>query len=187
MTKGSDSWSLGELVHALVILSSYHAISSFVFGVGIGDGEDEPPCSSKSTAAITITTPTAATPSGNSSSGQSTPTSTSGSPPQLTNGGSGGSPLVSATREIVTTSATAAAIGTFAPNLFMAQCNDSHRYWTVCVCIYILKEPVPIKDRGPILVVDRLTSREVPPVVDAGQAILAWCKITNSRLVAWTL
>ena len=115
-------------MHALVILSSYHAISSFVFGVGIGDGEDEPPCSSKSTAAITITTPTstAATPSGNSSSGQSTPTSTSGSPPQLTNG-SGGSPLVSATREIVTTSA--AAIGTCAlpPNLFMAH-SMTHIY-----------------------------------------------------------
>ena len=44
MTKGSDSWSLGELVHALVILSHYHALSSFVFGVGIGDGEAEPPC-----------------------------------------------------------------------------------------------------------------------------------------------
>lgn len=42
--KGSDSWSLGELCHALVILSHYHAISSFVFGVGIGDGEQEPPC-----------------------------------------------------------------------------------------------------------------------------------------------
>ena len=127
MTKGSDSWSLGELVHALVILSSYHAISSFVFGVGIGDGEDEPPCSSKSTAAITITTPTstAATPSGNSSSGQSTPTSTSGSPPQLTNGSGGVSPLVSATREIVA----AAAIGTCAlpPNLFMAH-SMTHIY-----------------------------------------------------------
>lgn len=28
----------------MVILSHYHALSSFVFGVGIGDGEDEPPC-----------------------------------------------------------------------------------------------------------------------------------------------
>ena len=55
LTKGSDSWSLGELVHALVILSHYHAISSFVFGVGIGDGEEEPPCCSHKTGQSTPT------------------------------------------------------------------------------------------------------------------------------------
>lgn len=111
LTKGSDSWSLGELVHALVILSHYHAISSFVFGVGIGDGEDEPPCCCPSIAhKSAITTATASVPSGNSSSGQSTPTSAS---PPLTNGG-GGSPLVLATREIVTAPTTSAATGTSA-------------------------------------------------------------------------
>ncbi|XP_046459036.1 sestrin-3-like [Daphnia pulex] len=106
LTKGSDSWSLGELVHALVILSHYHAISSFVFGVGIGDGEDEPPCCCPSIAhKSATTTATASVPSGNSSSGQSTPTSAS---PPLTNGGS---PLVLATREIVTAPTTSAATG----------------------------------------------------------------------------
>ena len=30
-------------MHALVILSHFHALSSFVFGCGIGDGEQEPP------------------------------------------------------------------------------------------------------------------------------------------------
>lgn len=110
LTKGSDSWSLGELVHALVILSHYHAISSFVFGVGIGDGEDEPPCCCPSIAhKSATTTATASVPSGNSSSGQSTPTSAS---PPLTNGG--GSPLVLATREIVTAPTTSAATGTSA-------------------------------------------------------------------------
>ncbi|KAI9559215.1 Sestrin-like protein [Daphnia sinensis] len=109
LTKGSDSWSLGELVHALVILSHYHAISSFVFGVGIGDGEDEPPCCSPSVGVVGHKTsagsPAAATPTGNSSSGQSTPNSASGSPPTNRNGG--GSPLVlnAAHREIETASA----------------------------------------------------------------------------------
>jgi sestrin len=36
LTKGSDSWSLSELVHAIVILSHFHALSSFVFGCNIG-------------------------------------------------------------------------------------------------------------------------------------------------------
>ena len=36
LTKGTDSWSLSELVHAIVILSHFHALSSFVFGCSIG-------------------------------------------------------------------------------------------------------------------------------------------------------
>lgn len=35
LTKGSDSWSLSELVHAIVILAHFHALSSFVFGCNI--------------------------------------------------------------------------------------------------------------------------------------------------------
>lgn len=112
LTKGSDSWSLGELVHALVILSHYHAISSFVFGVGIGDGEDEPPCCCPSVGVVvghktSAGSPTTATATGNGGSGQSTPNSASGSPPTLANGNGGGSPLVlgTANREIEKASA----------------------------------------------------------------------------------
>ncbi|CAG2106128.1 unnamed protein product, partial [Medioppia subpectinata] len=36
LTKGTDSWSLSELVHAIVILAHFHALSSFVFGSNIG-------------------------------------------------------------------------------------------------------------------------------------------------------
>ncbi|RWS06112.1 Sestrin-like protein [Dinothrombium tinctorium] len=39
LTKGNDSWSLSEVVHAIVILSHFHALSSFVFGCGINDAD----------------------------------------------------------------------------------------------------------------------------------------------------
>lgn len=32
---GADSWSMAELVHALIILSTYHALCGFVFGMGV--------------------------------------------------------------------------------------------------------------------------------------------------------
>ncbi|RWS30217.1 Sestrin-like protein [Leptotrombidium deliense] len=41
LTKGNDSWSLSEVVHAIVILSHFHALSSFVFGCGINDADLE--------------------------------------------------------------------------------------------------------------------------------------------------
>jgi sestrin len=36
LTKGKDNWSISELVHAIVLLAHFHALSSFVFGCGIG-------------------------------------------------------------------------------------------------------------------------------------------------------
>lgn len=35
LTKGKDNWSVSELVHALILLSHFHALSSFVYGCGI--------------------------------------------------------------------------------------------------------------------------------------------------------
>ncbi|NXF12151.1 SESN2 protein, partial [Smithornis capensis] len=37
---GEDSWSLAELVQALVLLTHYHSLASFVFGCGIKPEED---------------------------------------------------------------------------------------------------------------------------------------------------
>lgn len=37
LAKSSDSWSLSELVHAIVILVHFHSLSSFVFGCGLND------------------------------------------------------------------------------------------------------------------------------------------------------
>ncbi|NXJ19569.1 SESN2 protein, partial [Dicrurus megarhynchus] len=38
---GEDSWSLAELVQALVLLTHYHSLASFVFGCGIKPEEDQ--------------------------------------------------------------------------------------------------------------------------------------------------
>ncbi|XP_033375437.1 sestrin-2 isoform X2 [Parus major] len=38
---GEDSWSLAELVQALVLLTHYHSLASFVFGCGIKREEDQ--------------------------------------------------------------------------------------------------------------------------------------------------
>uniref|UniRef100_A0A182PZI5 Sestrin n=1 Tax=Anopheles farauti TaxID=69004 RepID=A0A182PZI5_9DIPT len=35
LTKGQNSWSLSEVVHAIVLLSHYHSLSSFVFSCGL--------------------------------------------------------------------------------------------------------------------------------------------------------
>nr|XP_014341071.1 PREDICTED: sestrin-2 [Latimeria chalumnae] len=35
LTTGENSWSLAELIHAVVLLTHYHSLSSFVFGCGI--------------------------------------------------------------------------------------------------------------------------------------------------------
>lgn len=48
LTTGSDSWSLGELVQALVIMSHFHSLASFIFGCGISNGDHEPPFRSPS-------------------------------------------------------------------------------------------------------------------------------------------
>ncbi|BES88051.1 PA26 p53-induced protein (sestrin) [Nesidiocoris tenuis] len=41
LTKGSDSWSLAEVVHAIVLLAHFHSLSSFVFGCGVLEDDDE--------------------------------------------------------------------------------------------------------------------------------------------------
>lgn len=42
MKTGESSWSLAELVHAVVLLAHFHALASFVFGSGINtEGEEE--------------------------------------------------------------------------------------------------------------------------------------------------
>ncbi|NXP82158.1 SESN2 protein, partial [Ramphastos sulfuratus] len=38
---GEDSWSLAELVQALVLLTHYHSLASFVFGCGISPKEEQ--------------------------------------------------------------------------------------------------------------------------------------------------
>ncbi|NXG76721.1 SESN2 protein, partial [Baryphthengus martii] len=38
---GEDSWSLAELVQALVLLTHYHSLASFVFGCGINPEEEQ--------------------------------------------------------------------------------------------------------------------------------------------------
>ena len=38
----------------MVILAHFHALSSFVFGCGIGDGEQEPPCHSGTTSPVLV-------------------------------------------------------------------------------------------------------------------------------------
>lgn len=35
LTKGSHNWSLSEVVHAIVLLSHFHSLSSFVFSCGL--------------------------------------------------------------------------------------------------------------------------------------------------------
>lgn len=41
LTKGKDNWSLSEVVHAIVILTHFHALCSFVFGCGVHANLDE--------------------------------------------------------------------------------------------------------------------------------------------------
>ncbi|KAG8238934.1 hypothetical protein J437_LFUL000772 [Ladona fulva] len=40
LTKGKDSWSLAEVVHAIVLLAHFHSLSSFVFGCGVNEELD---------------------------------------------------------------------------------------------------------------------------------------------------
>jgi len=40
LTKGSNSWSLAEVVHAIVILAHFHSLSSFVFSCGLNQELD---------------------------------------------------------------------------------------------------------------------------------------------------
>uniref|UniRef100_A0A1B6CLQ6 Sestrin n=2 Tax=Clastoptera arizonana TaxID=38151 RepID=A0A1B6CLQ6_9HEMI len=41
LTKGSDSWSLAEVVHAIVLLAHFHSLASFVFGCGVNEDLDQ--------------------------------------------------------------------------------------------------------------------------------------------------
>lgn len=40
LTKGSNSWSLGELCHAIVLLVNFHSLASFVFACGVNEELD---------------------------------------------------------------------------------------------------------------------------------------------------
>ncbi|XP_043266249.1 sestrin-1 [Colletes gigas] len=40
LTKGADSWSLAEVVHAIVLLAHFHSLSSFVFSCGVNEELD---------------------------------------------------------------------------------------------------------------------------------------------------
>jgi sestrin 1/3 len=40
LTKGTNSWSLAEVVHAIVILAHFHSLSSFVFSCGLNQEVD---------------------------------------------------------------------------------------------------------------------------------------------------
>ena len=40
LTKGTNSWSLAEVVHAIVILAHFHSLSSFVFSCGLNQELD---------------------------------------------------------------------------------------------------------------------------------------------------
>jgi len=39
LTKGDDNWSLSELVQAIVIMTQFHSLASFVFGCGFNDAD----------------------------------------------------------------------------------------------------------------------------------------------------
>lgn len=41
LTKGKDSWSLAEVVHAIVILAHFHSLCSFVFSCGVNQELDQ--------------------------------------------------------------------------------------------------------------------------------------------------
>ncbi|XP_063237122.1 sestrin homolog isoform X2 [Bacillus rossius redtenbacheri] len=41
LTKGKDSWSLAEVVHAIVLLAHFHSLASFVFGCGVNEELDQ--------------------------------------------------------------------------------------------------------------------------------------------------
>ncbi|XP_047004584.1 sestrin homolog [Schistocerca americana] len=74
LTKGKDSWSLAEVVHAIVLLAHFHSLSSFVFGCGVNEeldhegshqtansaGEDDIPLSSSPRTATNTSGPAAA-------------------------------------------------------------------------------------------------------------------------------
>jgi sestrin len=47
LTKGSNSWSLAEVVHAIVILAHFHSLSSFVFSCGLNQEINASPKSSE--------------------------------------------------------------------------------------------------------------------------------------------
>ncbi|XP_071439933.1 sestrin homolog [Hetaerina americana] len=110
LTKGKDSWSLAEVVHAIVLLAHFHSLSSFVFGCGVNEEVDRAilasPTSNNSAAAhpggrSSPTTPTAnSEPIVNSTSassrGTSSPPLRAGSPHSLsasTHYGPVGSPI----------------------------------------------------------------------------------------------
>lgn len=44
LTKGPNNWSLSEVVHAIVLLSHFHSLSSFVFSCGLTQELDPTSC-----------------------------------------------------------------------------------------------------------------------------------------------
>ncbi|XP_061394184.1 sestrin homolog [Musca vetustissima] len=55
LTRGKNSWSLSEVVHAMVLLSHFHSLSSFVFSCGLTqklDGLSSPKLKSPPTASL---------------------------------------------------------------------------------------------------------------------------------------
>lgn len=71
LTKGDDSWSLSELVQAIVLLAHFHSLASFVFGCGFNDFDQSwlntnvstiASCTSSSTTPTATSTTTASCP-----------------------------------------------------------------------------------------------------------------------------
>lgn len=69
LTKGKNSWSLSEVVHAMVLLSHFHSLSSFVFSCGLTQKLDglsspklkSPPAAVAALAPTILITPTSPT------------------------------------------------------------------------------------------------------------------------------
>ncbi|KAM7342455.1 sestrin isoform 1-T2 [Cochliomyia hominivorax] len=64
LTRGKNSWSLSEVVHAMVLLSHFHSLSSFVFSCGLTqklDGLSSPKLKTPPATLSTPQTPTATT------------------------------------------------------------------------------------------------------------------------------
>ena len=42
LLRGQDNWSVGELMHAIVLLTHFHGLASFVYGCGINAEVNHP-------------------------------------------------------------------------------------------------------------------------------------------------
>ena len=41
LTRGTENWSLSELMHAIALLAHFHALASFVYGCGVNAEIDQ--------------------------------------------------------------------------------------------------------------------------------------------------